>query len=90
MKEELESFINQKVVLDTDSSWLYIGVLSRVTSNCAVLTDVDVHDSGDSNTTKDIYVHSARAAGSHPNREKAYVSLGHVVSFSLLDDVKHF
>ena len=51
MKKELEKYLKQKIVLDTRSSWVYIGVLEEVTDNCAILSEVDVHDNKDTGTT---------------------------------------
>ena len=51
MKKELEIFINQRIVVDTRSSLIYIGTLEKVTDNCAVLIDADVHDDTDSSTS---------------------------------------
>jgi hypothetical protein len=90
MKENLEKYLKQKVVLDTRSSWVYIGVLETVTGNCAVLSDVDVHDTKDSRTSKEYYVLESKTTGVKSNRNSVYVNLDYVVSFSALDDVKQF
>ncbi len=90
LKAELEKYLKQKVVLDTCSSWLYIGILEEVTDHCAVLSDVDVHDSKDTTTSKEIYTWQSATSGIKTNRQRTYVDLGYVISFSLLDDVKKF
>lgn len=90
MKDILTTLIKQKVVLDTHSSWVYIGILEDVAGNCAVLSEVDVHDSKDTATTKELYVLESKTTGVKSNRNRVYVSLDYVVSFSLLDDVKQF
>ncbi len=90
MKENLEKHLKQKVVLDTRSSWVYIGVLEAVTGNCAVLSDVDVHYTKDSRTSKEYYVLESKSTGVKSNRNSVYVNLDYVVSFSSLDDVKQF
>ncbi len=90
MKEELEKHLKQKVVLDTRSSWVYIGVLEEVTDHCAVLSDVDVHDSKDTSTSKEIYIWQSTTSGVKANRQRTYVNLEYVISFSRLDDVKKF
>jgi len=36
MKKDLEKYLKQEIVLDTRSSWVYIGVLEEVTEKCAV------------------------------------------------------
>ncbi|MCX6578841.1 MAG: hypothetical protein NT166_01495 [Candidatus Aminicenantes bacterium] len=90
LKAELEKYLKQKVVLDTSSSWVYIGVLEEVTDHCAVLSDVDVHDSKDTPTSKEIYTWQSAASGVKANRNRTYVNLQYLVSFSPLDDVKKF
>lgn len=90
MKVELEKFLKQKVVLDTRSSWVYIGVLDEVTEQCAVLSDVDVHDNKDSSSSKEIYIWQSTTTGVKANRHRTFINLDYVVSFSLLDDIKTF
>ncbi len=90
MKRELEKCIGKKIVLDTDSSWIYIGNLEQVTTGCAMLSEADVHDSSDTTTSKEVYVFESRRTGVKPNRERVYINLDRAVSFSLLDEVKQF
>jgi hypothetical protein len=88
MNKELEAFLNQKIVMDTRSSWIYIGTLEKITGNCAVLTDVDVHDGTDSSTSKELYIFDTRTTGIKSNRKSVHINLNWVISFSLLEDVK--
>ena len=90
MKQDLEQFLKKKIVLDTRSSWVYIGVLEKVTDNCAVLSEVDVHDNNATSSSKEVYVLESKITGIKSNREQVYVNLDYVVSFSPLEDVKHF
>ncbi len=90
MKAELKKHMKEKVVLDTRSSWIYIGTLDQVTGQCAVLTDVDVHDNTDTATSKDRYVFESRDTGIKTNRDRVFVSIDYIVSFSLLKDIKNF
>ena len=90
MKEDLQQFLKKKILLDTRSSWIFIGILEAVTNHCAVLSDVDVHDSRDSHTTKEVYALESKVTGIKANRKKVYVNLEFVVSFSALDDVIRF
>jgi len=90
MKEDLEQYLKQKIVLDTRSSWIYIGVLEAVTANSIVLSEVDVHDSKATSTSKELYVLGSKTTGIKANRSLVYVNLDYVVSFSLLDDVIQF
>ncbi|MCP4215538.1 MAG: hypothetical protein GY765_12870 [bacterium] len=90
MKKELEQFIDQKVVLDTRSAWVYIGLLEEVTASCAVVSEVDVHYSKDTSTSKELYVLESKSTGIKVNRKRVYVNLDYIVSFSLMNDVKQF
>ena len=90
MKQDLEKFLKKKVVLDTRSSWVYIGVLEEVTEYCAVLSEVDVHDNKDISTSKEFYTLQSKTTGIKANRERVYVNLDYVISFSLLEDVRTF
>jgi hypothetical protein len=90
MKENLEQFLQQKIVLDTHSSWIYIGILEAVTNSSAILSEVDVHDSKATSTSKELYVLESKTTGIKANRNLVYVNLEYVVSFSPLDQVKQF
>jgi ferredoxin-fold anticodon binding domain-containing protein len=90
MKEELKKFIGQTVVLDTRSSWVYVGVIEKVTEETVVLKRVDVHDVKDAGANKELYIHETRSSGIKENREMVYINLDYLVSFSMLKDVKKF
>ena len=83
-------FKGKKVVLDTRSSWMFIGILEEVRKDCVVLTDVDVHDNRDISATKEIYILDSKKTGIKSNRQRVFVNLKFVVSFSALEDVKNF
>jgi hypothetical protein len=90
MKEDLEQYLKQKIVLDTRSSWMYIGVLEAVTTSSVILSEVDVHDSKATSTSKELYVLESKTTGIKANRNLVYVNLEYVMSFSALDDVIQF
>lgn len=90
MKNELEKYLKQQIVLDTRSSWIYTGVLEEVTQRCVVLSGVDVHDNKDTATSKELYVLQSKTTGIKANRQLVYVNLDYVVSFSRLEDVIQF
>ena len=90
MKSDLEEYLNKKVVIDSTASWIYIGVLKRVTDHCVVLSNVDAHDNTDTATSKELYVFESKTTGIKSNRKTVHINLSRVVSFSLLDDVKEF
>lgn len=82
--------MKKKIVVDTNSSWIYIGTLKNVGENSIELTDVDVHDSKDTATTKEIYLVHSKETGIKSNRESVFINLDYVVSFSPFDKVKQF
>jgi len=90
MKEDLKKFIKKKIVIDTRSSWIYIGILKNVGTDSIELTDVDVHDSKDTHTTKEIYLLDSRKTGIKSNRNSVFINMDYIVSFSPLEDVKSF
>ncbi len=90
MKKDIEAFIGKRMVIDTRSSWIYIGMLEKVTDHCAVLSDADVHDGTDSATSKEVYIFETRTTGIKSNRKTVHINLEYVISFSQLEDVKQF
>jgi hypothetical protein len=90
MRNTRESHIEKTIVLDTQSTWIYIGTREAVRDNCAILSQVDVHGSKDSSTSKDLYKSDTRTSGIKSNRNSVYVNFEYVVSFSIPEDVKQF
>ncbi len=90
MQTDLKKYLNKKIVVDTNSSWIYIGVLEEATNHCIVLSDVDAHDNIDTATSKELYVLESKSTGIKSNRQRVHVNRDHVISFSLLDDIKEF
>jgi small nuclear ribonucleoprotein (snRNP)-like protein len=90
MKETLRNLVKQQVVVDTRSPWVYIGTLAEVQADCLLLTNVDVHDSGETSTPKERYVLDSSKSGVKANRLSVYVNLEYVVSVSLLAEVIKF
>lgn len=81
------ALIGAKVVVDTDSSFIYIGTLESADEHFLVLTDVDVHDMHDSRGTKEVYALESLKLGIRANRKKVHLMARRVVSISLLEDV---
>ena len=87
---EVAELIGCQVVVDTDSSYLYIGNLEAAGGDFLVLTNLDAHDMADTKTTKEYYVHETKHLGTRVNRKKTYVRLARVISLCKLDDVITF
>jgi small nuclear ribonucleoprotein (snRNP)-like protein len=84
---ELKALLGQQVVVDTDSVYVYLGTLASVGGDYLELADVDVHDTSDTKSTKEYYVHEIRKLGVKKNRQKTLLRLARVLSISKLDDV---
>ena len=90
MKEALEKHLKQKIVIDTRSSWVYLGILESVLQGAVELSDVDGHENRDTASTKEVYVLESSKSGVISNRNKVYINIDYIVSFSLLSDVINF
>ncbi len=88
--EGLAGLVGREVVIDTNTSYVYVGTLESVGADFLTLKNADVHDIHDSSVTKEIYIHETRKHGVRPSRERVVVRLAHVVSFSLLGDVTQY
>jgi len=84
---EMLEFRDQEVVLDTDSSLIYIGRLVDATRHFVVLADADVHDRKESSTGSEQYLLQCKRFGVRSNRKTVHIRLDRVVSFSALEQV---
>ncbi len=90
MRNSLKKFIGEKIVIDTRSSWTYIGKLEEILTDSIVLTEVDVHDNNDTTATKEIYLVNIKKTGILPNRDKVYINTDYIVSFSPFESLINF
>ncbi len=77
----------QVVVVDTTSSYVYLGTLAEVQDHFVVLTGVDAHDRSEGSSTKEKYVMEAKRFGVKANRKEVSIRKVTVVSLSRLEDV---
>jgi len=87
---EIKALVGQLVVIDTDSSFVYVGTLESAGSEYFTLTQVDVHDTTDCKTSKELYVHEAKRLGMRENRKLTYLRTERVLSISKLEDIITF
>lgn len=80
-------FLNQVVVIDAVSQFVFAGTLVGGDHRYLILADADVHDLRDSKTNRDEYVVALRRYGIRANRNRVLVSRDQIVSLSLLNDV---
>lgn len=86
----LEEYLGRKVVIDTSSSYIVLGILKRVDREYLTLAEADVHDGSGTTTTKDRYVMGAARLGVCVNRGEVKVRTDVIISISPLDDVTTF
>lgn len=89
-KHPIAQLVNSQVVVDTDSAYIYIGHLDAVHPDCLVLSNVDVHNTADTRTSKEHYTHETKQLGIRHNRQRTIIRLDRVVSLCRLDDVLTF
>lgn len=90
MSESFVEFVGQTVVVDVDGPVVYLGRLAAISADFLLMEDVDVHNLGDSATSRERYVIEAKKLGIRPNRKQAQVRLARVVGISRLEDVIEF
>jgi hypothetical protein len=57
---EIVAMYGRQVVVDTDTSYIYVGLLEQVGAEYLSLSGVDVHDTSDSKSTKEAYAHETK------------------------------
>jgi hypothetical protein len=84
----LDELIGRTIVVDTQASYVYVGVMERTTADAVVLRDVDAHDLRDTpNATREQYLVRCRELGVVVNRTRVWIARGQIVSVSSLDDI---
>lgn len=84
---DLQDLVGEDVVVDTKSSLMYIGKLEKITQSAFVLSNVDVHDHRESQTTRELYLIDTKRLGIRKNREGVHILAREVVSISRLADI---
>jgi hypothetical protein len=84
---QLDNLIGQIVVLDVAAPFVYVGTLKTIDASYLVLTDADVHDLRDSESTRELYLLSSARDGVRRNRLEVTVRCDAVLSVSKLEDV---
>ncbi|MCP4169205.1 MAG: hypothetical protein GY758_00350 [Fuerstiella sp.] len=83
----MKDFLNRNVVIDVEAQFVYVGELIEVHEKTLTLDNADVHDLGDSKTTREGYVRDTKVHGIRANRKRVMIARHKVVSISVLDDV---
>ena len=83
----MEDYLNEVIVVDVEPMFVYVGTLTAVSEKSAKLTDADVHDLRDSETTRERYLLDSRIHGVRSNRKEVIIRMEQIVSVSRLADV---
>ena len=86
----MEELKGKEVVIDTDTSYIYVGILVDIRDDCFVMEKGDVHDRNDLQMSKEKYILETRRFGVKENRKRTYILKERVVSISILEDVLEF
>jgi len=85
--ETLDSYLQQRVVLDLNSSYVCLGKLVRIDTHHYVLEDADLHDLRDSPTTRENYTVAAKLSGIKANRKQVLIRSDEVVAVALFKNI---
>ncbi|MCI0456432.1 MAG: hypothetical protein L0Z62_05570 [Gemmataceae bacterium] len=83
----LEELLGQVIVIDLRSPFVCLGTLQRVDDHFLELSNADLHDLRDTQTTRENYVAASQATGIKRNRKRVLVVRAEVVAIARLDDV---
>jgi hypothetical protein len=83
----LQELVGEEVVVDVRGPYIYLGTLERMDAEALVLGSADVHFTGDSGSSSEVYIRDAASAGIYPTRERVYVMRREVISISRIADV---
>ena len=86
----IQQILGQVVVVDTDSSFIYMGRLEQADEQYLCLSEVDVHEMDGDAVSKERYIHETRRIGVRSNRKLTWVRQARVVSIARLEDVMAF
>jgi len=82
-----KSYKNERVVIDTSTSWVYIGTLKEEDNIYYILDNADAFDIGETSLSKHEYLMMVKKDGIAPNRRKVKVLKSKVVAITLLSDI---
>ena len=83
----LEEMIGQKIVIDLRSEYVCLGTLAAVGDHFLEMTNVDLHDLRDTETTRENYVADSAATGIKRNRKRLWLMRAEIVAIGRLKDV---
>ncbi len=85
--EAWSRYVGEKVIVDTNSQFVYLGTLKEIKDHFLVMTEVDAHDRNEGPSTKEQYIMDTKRFGIQANRREVSVRKELVVSISRFDDI---
>lgn len=83
----MNKFKNKNVVIDTTTTWIYIGKLIKEDNFYYYLQDVDAFDISETSLSKQEYLMMVKKDGIVPNRKNVKILKSKVVAITLLEDI---
>ena len=87
VKNEESGYWNKTVVVDTQTSWVYIGMLQKQDETFFTLADADAFDLSETSLSKHEYIMMVKKDGLAPNRKEVKLLKSKVVAMTLLEDI---
>lgn len=87
MNPEKMDLVSKVVVLDTATSWIYIGTFENEDDRYYYLSNADAFDISEVNMTKHEYILKVKKDGVVVNRKKIIVAKDKIVALTLLEDI---
>ncbi len=81
------NFVSKKVILDTESKWVYIGTLVEVDTQYYYLLEADAFDTSEVNITKHEYLMKVKKDGLVVNRKRVVIPKNKVIAITPLEDI---
>ncbi|RME04521.1 MAG: DUF2642 domain-containing protein [Planctomycetota bacterium] len=83
----LEKYLNQQVIVDTNTNFVFIGTLVEMTPDYVLLQNADAHDITQGSSSKERYLIESKKYVVKINRKEVLIRGDKVVSISLLEDL---
>ena len=83
----LEGMIGTEVVAELGHGFTAFGTLATVDGAHIVLTDVDLHDQAEANSSRDVYAIETAQIGIRANRKRLYIPRSRLICMSPLSDI---
>ncbi|MCM8818424.1 MAG: hypothetical protein NC915_02970 [Candidatus Omnitrophica bacterium] len=77
----------KEVVVDTSTSWIYIGKIIKEDESYIYLEEADAFDISETSLSKQEYLMMIKKDGVIPNRKKVKILKSKVVAITLLEDI---